>query len=244
MLTLLRRTLPAALAAGLLAIPTVRAEEPKKDAEKKDSLSAIEAIETAQKLAVFGRTTKTPEALATAALMIAKTSIDPDDLPTDKQDGTEVVKYDQEADIKGLLAEASKMAPENKAVAEIKDTVKGMKRGATTGAQTIIVNIKPGATYRLLRTFNGGGSVGKFCVTVKDPAPQGSYSTPPQWIAVSVTNQNGKPLPDPEGDGISKPHNAWDAVSLRWSAASKEQAVCVVTNLRTDKTIQVAIWNN
>ena len=245
MLTLLRRTLPAALAAGLLTVPTVRAEDPKKD-EPKEGLSAIEAIEMAHKLAVFGRSTKTPEALATAALVLAKASIDADDLPTDKQDGAEAVKYDQAGEAKVLLEEAKKLDPKSKAVEEIAATVaeelKEGKRGATTGAKSITVNLGAGKTYQLLRMFKTA-QTGVFAVTVKDPVAVGVFHKQPKWIAVSVTNPIGKPLSETEGATIAKPHQDWTYVRLDWHATKQEQAVCRVTNL-TAKPIRVVISNN
>jgi hypothetical protein len=135
---LLRPTLLAALAlaaAALLAVPAAPADDKKgaKDkerpkVEKTEEELASEALLTAHDLAAFGRRTKTAEALATAALMLAKTPYGGVEAPKDKPEGGGVRPYDPKEDALGLLAEAKAMDPKGTAVTEIAAKVSDLHR--------------------------------------------------------------------------------------------------------------------
>ena len=151
MLTLLRRTLPAALAAGLLAMPAVRAEEPKKDKEKDEPVAtlspeaqAVEDLDTAHKLADYGKRTKSVEALCSAAAIIAKTKVEVSD---EKTEGVEKVEYDRFKDAEGLIAEAEGYAKKDdkfakELIASTKELVKETPRGAKGGPKALPFTIK------------------------------------------------------------------------------------------------------
>lgn len=246
--TLSRRALLLGTPTALALAAAGRADDKKdpKDAdeptigEKSESALAVEALETANGLAQFGRRTKTAKALATAALVIAKTPQAAVDLPKDKQDGVELAEFDPSAEAKVLLDEATKLAPKNKAVEDMAATVaellKEAKRGAVGGATSITARILPGKTYTRTKHFEGNSKKLLFTVTLTGPAPTGFYLVPPTWMKAYLTQ-------GPKNDRITAVQSSGDFIKFeRWPYKADTFGV-VVTNVYS-KTITVTVHNN
>jgi hypothetical protein len=180
--------------AAVLAAPADDKKDAKDKAapkvEKSESELALESFTSAYELAAYGRRTKTAEALATAALMIAKTPFADVELPKEKQEGVEVSAYDPKAEANKLLAEAKKIDPKDRAVAEIAekvaDLLKEKSRSPVGGVKTFNISLSGGKTWTYTATY--------------------PVTNQPQTIGVAQFNYPGNiqlRLADPSKPGIS-----------------------------------------
>ena len=161
--------LMAVVMAGLgtlswVALPLAHADK-KEDPKDKSEPAAKpteadlnrEQFATATALVDFGRRTKSAEALAVAALMIAKTQFDDVELPKEKQEGVEVTKFDPKDEANKLLAEAKKIDPKGKAVAEIAEKVADLHRDTSRapvgGVKTFKISLANGAAWNYSATY-------------------------------------------------------------------------------------------
>jgi hypothetical protein len=200
----------AVLGLALVGGTPARADE-KKDTKDKDAPKVAETEEelalatllTAHELAAYGRRTKTAEALATAALMIAKTPFGAAETPKDKPEGAVVKAYDPQEAANALLAEAKKIDPKGKAVAEIAAQVADLHKERPRGrvSETIASGvsfytaegIEKLSTYKVANlTLPAGSAPITQHVTITS-FPTGSYSGARQQVTPSITNHGQRP---------------------------------------------------
>lgn len=182
------------VAIALMAVPTLAFAGGEKKGPNQDTAStdakpaanakALQDLQTADMLIVFGRREKSPEALLVAAQILHKT-------PTKKLDAASVSSQAKETKTaathdntpKALVAEAAKLSSAAHIVALVDATNKMIQedtRGASAGPQVDSFVIQPGQTVNWNPiTFRGGegaevyisnGSIGRMTLQVFDDA--------------------------------------------------------------------------
>ena len=162
----------AVLVGALAAVATAgRAEDDKKGtnaldreaaakATVTDAAKAVDQLALGRRLAAYGRATKSPEALALAARILADTpATNTPTKPTgeDARGAKPADKPARDDTPMGLLAEAKKLAGSDPTVAALAAKVEVEKaRGAVAGARTWVETVGGGRTDQYTITFRGG----------------------------------------------------------------------------------------
>jgi hypothetical protein len=138
---------------GWLLCPVSRAADKDADAPlvMSESGQAVADLGLAYDLIEYGRKTKTPEALITAALILHRTPVEKSSEPS----GGEASAIPAPAE---LLAEAKKLRPDDKALADViaqaQDSLKEKPRGAVGGPKQQSRRLAPGAQIVMTANFH------------------------------------------------------------------------------------------
>jgi len=182
---------------GGIATAAVRGagdEVPGPAAAMTEAGQAVLDLGMAHDLIAYGRRTKTPEALITAALILHR---NPSEQAKDQPAGERPAALSP-AD---LLAEAKKLRADDKALADLVaralDAIGEQSRGSTSGPQMWSGRLNPGATQTITRVFKAREpAVVRVQAVPLPPAPPrlGERPTPPgpPIVRVAVASAKGQ----------------------------------------------------
>lgn len=203
-----RRQAAGVLAAGVLSVGSLAAQAddapagggPAADESEKPSYRAVEDLETAHRLIEYGRRTRSPEALLAAAVILARTPVEPVSEPADGGDPSAADPADEP---KGLLKEAQALRPNDKPLADLiartadalSESPREVKGGAITWpAKRVAIGKGQSITQKL--TFTPGTTkitASHMAILVKEKVNGKDVMTtkPSQYLTLELTDPKG-----------------------------------------------------